>query len=192
MNKQEIDVKQKIIISAKKLFSEQGYEGTSVRKICDEAGVSLPLVSYHFGGKENVFLAILEPLEKLPFSVETGDPKLDLQKYLEVMIAFYQQDREISLIVRQELAMNSTRADKIITFIQNSTNKLKSILENGRDQGIFQFESLSNALRFILGCMSMISVSNTGMLEVIIGEKEVGDYPIEKEVIEFIYKGIRS
>ncbi|MBA2938711.1 TetR/AcrR family transcriptional regulator [Paenibacillus sp. CGMCC 1.16610] len=192
MNKQEIDVKQKIIISAKKLFSEQGYEGTSVRKICDEAGVSLPLVSYHFGGKENVFLAILEPLEKLPFSAETGDPKQDLQKYLEVMIAFYQQDREISLIVRQELAMNSTRADKIITFIQNSTNKLKSILENGRDQGVFQFESISNALRFILGCMSMISVSNTGMLEVILGEKELGDYPIEKEVIEFIYKGIRS
>lgn len=192
MNKQEIDVKHKIIISAKKLFSELGYEGTSVRKICDEAGVSLPLISYHFGGKENVFLAILEPLEKLPFSAETDDSKLDLQNYIEVMISFYQQEREISQIIRQELAMNSTRADKIITFIQNSTNKLKSILENGRDRGVFQFESITNTLRFILGCMSMISVSKVGLLEVIVGETEEGNYPIEKEVIDFIYKAIRS
>ncbi|MDD9270909.1 TetR/AcrR family transcriptional regulator [Paenibacillus sp. GCM10023248] len=191
MSKQELDVKHKIIISAKKLFAQQGYEGTSVRKICDEAGVSLPLISYHFGGKENVFLAILEPLEKLPFTPETGDPKQDLQNYLEVMIAFYQREREISQIIRQELAMNSTRADKIITFIQNSTNKLKSILENGRAKGVFEYQSTSNALRLILGCMSMVSVSKVGMMEVIIGETESNNYPIEQEVIDFIYKGIR-
>lgn len=192
MSKQEIDVKHKIIMSAKKLFSELGYDGTSVRKICDEAGVSLPLVSYHFGGKENVFLAILEPLEKLPYAPETGDPKQDLQNYLEVMISFYQQERELSQIIRQELAMNFTRSDKIIAFIQISTNKLKRILQNGRDNGIFQFESITNTMRFILGCLNMCSIAKVGALEVLIGQTEGNNYPIEKEVIEFIYKGIRS
>ncbi|OPH57828.1 hypothetical protein BC351_04850 [Paenibacillus ferrarius] len=192
MSKQEFDVKHKIIVSAKKLFSELGYDGTSVRKICDEAGVSLPLVSYHFGGKENVFLAILEPLSKLPYFPETGDPKQDLQNYLEVYISFYRQERELSQIIRQELAMNSARSDKIISFIQATTDKLKGILENGRDKGVFKFESTSNNVRFILGCLNMSSIAKVEMLEILIGQTDGTNYPIEKEVIEFIYKAIRS
>ncbi|MEC0229904.1 TetR/AcrR family transcriptional regulator [Paenibacillus alba] len=191
MSKQEFDVKHKIIVSAKKLFSELGYDGTSVRKICDEAGVSLPLVSYHFGGKENVFLAILEQLSKLPYFPETGDPKLDLQNYLEVYISFYRQERELSQIIRQELAMNSARSDKIISFIQATTDKLKGILENGRDKGVFKFESTSNNVRFILGCLTM-TFSKSEVLEILIGQTDSSNYPIEKEVFDFIYKAIRS
>lgn len=135
---------------------------------------------------------IHEPLEKLPFSPETGDPKLDLQNYLEVMLSFYKQERELSQIIRQELAMNSTRSDKIIAFIKTSTDKLKSILENGREKGIFQYESISNTVRFVLGCLNLTSIAKVGVLEVLIGQTEDNNYPIEKEVITFIYKGIRS
>src|SRR5690606_27757228 len=54
------DVKMRILLAAKTLFARQGYDATTVRQICDSAGVNIALVSYHFGGKENVFLALFE------------------------------------------------------------------------------------------------------------------------------------
>ena len=48
-------MKIRILLAAKKLFAKQGFDGTSVRQICEEAGANVALVSYYFGGKEKVF-----------------------------------------------------------------------------------------------------------------------------------------
>lgn len=56
----ESEMKMRILLAAKKLFAKQGFDGTSVRQICEEAGANVALVSYYFGGKENVFRALFE------------------------------------------------------------------------------------------------------------------------------------
>ena len=61
MAEQELDMKKmKILLAAKKLFAKNGYEATSVRQICEEAGANVALVSYYFGGKESVFYEIFK------------------------------------------------------------------------------------------------------------------------------------
>ncbi len=61
MVKMEYSDKQKqIILSAERLFSEKGYEGTSVRDIADEAGVNLAMISYYFGSKDKLMEALFE------------------------------------------------------------------------------------------------------------------------------------
>jgi AcrR family transcriptional regulator len=47
--------RQMILDAATRLFTEQGYEGTSVDDIAQEAGVSKQTVYSHFGSKENLF-----------------------------------------------------------------------------------------------------------------------------------------
>lgn len=42
------------------LFSKQGLEGVRTRQLADEAGVNQSAIPYHFGGKEGVYLAVLE------------------------------------------------------------------------------------------------------------------------------------
>lgn len=58
----------RIIASAEALFADNGYEGTSLRGIMAHAGVSISLISYHFGNKEGLLRAIFEskaePLNK--------------------------------------------------------------------------------------------------------------------------------
>lgn len=44
-----------ILDVAKKYFCEKGYEGTSVRDICKDAGANVSAIKYHFGGKENLY-----------------------------------------------------------------------------------------------------------------------------------------
>ena len=55
---QRMKTKEKILMVAALLFSENGFEGTSVRTICAKAGVNLALVNYHFGTKEQLYLEV--------------------------------------------------------------------------------------------------------------------------------------
>ena len=52
--------KQNIIRAATHLFAERGYDGTSTFQIAKEAGVTEPLIYYHFKGKDDLFSHILE------------------------------------------------------------------------------------------------------------------------------------
>lgn len=51
--------KQILIKTAIRLFAEQGYDGTTTLQISREAGVTEPLIYYHFKGKEELFTHIL-------------------------------------------------------------------------------------------------------------------------------------
>jgi AcrR family transcriptional regulator len=44
----------------RKLFSRQGFAGTSTRKIAAEAGCNLALINHYFGTKEGLLVAIVE------------------------------------------------------------------------------------------------------------------------------------
>jgi AcrR family transcriptional regulator len=51
--------KERILDTAESLFMEHGFEATGLRQITTDAGVNLAAVHYHFGGKEELFEAVL-------------------------------------------------------------------------------------------------------------------------------------
>jgi AcrR family transcriptional regulator len=53
------ETKEKIITSARILFADHGFEGTSIRDIAKAADVNVASVNYHFSNKENLFTEIL-------------------------------------------------------------------------------------------------------------------------------------
>lgn len=50
----------KLLESALRLFSEKGYEGTSIREIIEGAGVTRPVLYYYFENKEDLFTRLVE------------------------------------------------------------------------------------------------------------------------------------
>lgn len=50
----------KIMSAAIPLFAENGFAAVSVKEIAETANVNIALISYHFGGKENLYSTILE------------------------------------------------------------------------------------------------------------------------------------
>jgi AcrR family transcriptional regulator len=50
----------RILQKALELFSERGYDATSVREICEAAGVTKPTLYHFYGSKEGVYRAIVE------------------------------------------------------------------------------------------------------------------------------------
>jgi len=52
--------REQLIVVAKALFAEKGFEGTSVEEIAARADVSKPVVYEHFGGKEGLYAVIVD------------------------------------------------------------------------------------------------------------------------------------
>jgi AcrR family transcriptional regulator len=52
--------KQRILDAAERLFARHGFYGVSVRDITEAAGVDVALVSYHFGGKRELFATVFQ------------------------------------------------------------------------------------------------------------------------------------
>lgn len=50
----------KIVTAATELFAQKGFAAVSVKELADAAGVNIALISYYFGGKENLYTVVLE------------------------------------------------------------------------------------------------------------------------------------
>jgi AcrR family transcriptional regulator len=55
----------RILDVARDLFTEQGYEATSLREIADRLGFTKAALYYHFQSKEELMLALLAPIDEL-------------------------------------------------------------------------------------------------------------------------------
>ena len=52
--------REQLIMIARGLFAERGYDGTSVEEIAAHADVSKPVVYEHFGGKEGLYAVVVD------------------------------------------------------------------------------------------------------------------------------------
>src|SRR4051812_27558552 len=59
------DTREKILEVACRRFSEQGYDGTSLREIAEDLGFTKAALYYHFQSKDQIIQALLAPMEGL-------------------------------------------------------------------------------------------------------------------------------
>ncbi|WP_264534630.1 TetR/AcrR family transcriptional regulator [Flavobacterium sp. N1736] len=140
------DKKIQILEVAEKLFSEKGFEGTSIRDISKHAKINIAMVSYYFGSKERL-------LEALIF-YKTSDIKLQLEnllqekleplekvnKLIEIYINRINCNRGIYRILHFELT-SKKREQNLLAFTELKKGNLKSletIIQEGQSKGVFR------------------------------------------------------
>ncbi|HWI72909.1 MAG TPA: TetR family transcriptional regulator [Baekduia sp.] len=69
-----------LLDAAGSLFDERGYQGATVRDIGERAGVDPALIARYFGGKEGLYLAVLEDVDPAPGS---DDPSAVFARLLD-------------------------------------------------------------------------------------------------------------
>lgn len=88
MTTNDLEARQKILDVARSLFAVKGFDGVSVRDITSEAHVNLSLVSYHFGGKEGLYRAVVtEHVTHVKGIVESVLAEFDKEMTKESFIA---------------------------------------------------------------------------------------------------------
>ncbi|HEX2948596.1 MAG TPA: TetR/AcrR family transcriptional regulator [Armatimonadota bacterium] len=53
------DMRERILLSAEKVFAQKGYAAASIRELCEAAGVNRALIYYYFTDKAELYRAVL-------------------------------------------------------------------------------------------------------------------------------------
>ena len=142
-----MDARQKILSSATKLFSTQGYGNTSLAQVAKEAQVSKALIFWHFASKDDLFrTAVTDSLA--PYSIDVLEALSGLDelgqigKLIDVYFEFVSQNVYsvrflLSLVVREEKNLDDV-LDRTTELFRIYRNLLADILQTGREKGTFR------------------------------------------------------
>lgn len=125
INGHPISAKESIRKAAAELFAEKGYAATSTREICARAGITKPVLYYHFGSKEELYESLVQDCyneyqRELRRASRRG--RTTREKLLEVLLAMFSFSRrnhnEYRMAVRMLIAPE--RESPAIDFIEMS------------------------------------------------------------------------
>lgn len=112
----------RIVEAAVRRFSERSFDGASMREIAADAGVTQPLISYHFGTKEELWQAavasIFERLDRTINDRATGlrgvDDVATAKLIVREFIVFSARNPELHRIITQESKADGPRMDHLV------------------------------------------------------------------------------
>jgi AcrR family transcriptional regulator len=188
----ETDVKLRILAAAKGLFAKHGFEGTSIRQICEEAGANVALVSYHFGGKENLFGSLFEnyfPNSRIASIHADMDPITGVKLIIREVTAFRQADPQLITIIQQEIIMNTPRIQKIREHVMPMWKLLRKWMLEGRERGLLRFGSIDTAFMSVVG--TLLFHRKQEYWSVMLEEEPQDLETMTRELTEYIMLGLQ-
>lgn len=141
----DVDARGKILETATRLFSTQGYGATSLSQVAKEANVSKALIFWHFESKEKLFHAALQRTLE-PYLINVVDAleglgELDqILKLIDLYYVFVHDHLEsirfvLGLIIREERPPDDP-VERIAELFRIYRNLLTDILESARRKGL--------------------------------------------------------
>lgn len=130
-----------LIQAGRRLFSQGGYDGTSVRAITREAGANLGAITYHFGSKEALYREVLDqvlgPLASLLEQTAHG-PGTTLERVDRVIrtyVRFLARNGDVPKLLLQEIAAGKGPPAPVMELIRRVSTLLSGMLREGQAQG---------------------------------------------------------
>ncbi len=105
--------RQRILLAARKVFAEAGYEKATIRGIAELSGVDKASVIKHFGSKQDLFDEAVQwtvPVDELT----TADPAQTAQNFLQGMLNAWAADPDGPMAVLLRTAMTSPDALELL------------------------------------------------------------------------------
>ncbi len=104
----EVNKREKILDSARILFAKNGYFGTSMREIADQAGVNKALLFYYFGSKKKLYHEVLKDMvAKFRAFIKRGKEEFKeegvLSSTIKSYIKLFSAHREVAKIFLREV-----------------------------------------------------------------------------------------
>ena len=102
-----MEMRDKILAHATRLFAEKGADGTSLQDIADAVGVKKPSLLYHFPSKEALHDRVLEHLlsrwnEALPRLLKAAAREDRFDAILDETLRFFAEDRDRARLLLRE------------------------------------------------------------------------------------------
>ncbi len=181
-----METREKIKEVAAELFSQRGYDGVSVRDIVMKAKVNLGAITYHFGGKENLYRELIVDMagalkENLTeISQKKGCPTEKFKEFIRLYLTYIHTKPIRARMVFREMAMGDKRfLDIIYPYIHANSMILFGIMEEGIKKGEFRKMDARLAVYSMVGnCLQFIQLQP--VLKRLLKNEKINDEFLEK------------
>jgi AcrR family transcriptional regulator len=141
----------KIREEAIKQFAQKGYDGTSIKDITKEIGITAPALYAHYSSKEDLFLNIFcEAVEDLISSIRRAIVTSDSESVEKILYSIYSayinevfsKNPKSLLILRNTMFPCESLTEKVVEIVLNAnrdlSSRIKSVFEQGMKDGIIK------------------------------------------------------
>ena len=155
--------RERILAAAIQAFAAGGFQGVSTREIAEAAGVTDPLLFYHFKSKADLYLAaVQDQLEKLGQGLDTAlsattDAKARLRSFVEVYLHYFIEfEPGLTVTLRELHGIPAPVAGEIsATHHRTVTARLEEILVDGVASGAFRPLNVAACALAIIGILQI-------------------------------------
>lgn len=134
----------RILAAATELFSERSFDGATMREIASQAGVTQPLVNYHFRSKDELWQAAVDSLFELldetmrerTRGLRGVDPITTAKLLVREFVVFSARNPQLHRIIMQESKADGPRMDYLVDnhvrpIYDRTTAMLATLSERG-------------------------------------------------------------
>lgn len=150
--------RERILVSALKLFANETYQGVTMDRVAEAAGVAKGTLYLYFPSKEALYLGILsDGLQSIAERYQaTMDPRVGigerLRRAINASIQFYDERRDLlRLLATEEPRLAEQRHRLIEEWRERGFRFFTSLIEEGIQSGIFSPTDSRLATLAILG-----------------------------------------
>ena len=154
-----------ILATARDLFYDVGFHGTTVRDIAGRVGVTVPALYYHHANKEAILAALLDRsisnvIERCEQALsEAGDDPASRFRNLIECLALYMANHRKSAAMDAEIRALSPAARKLYSIQRRRVEQMvEDTISRGVAAGVFDVTSPSDTGRALLGMIQAITL----------------------------------
>jgi AcrR family transcriptional regulator len=135
--------------AALRLFARYGFEGTGIRKIADEAGITVASLYYYVGSKEELLEQMMdESMSQLlaPARAVTGDPAQRICVLVDLHVRRHARESQLCRVGDTELrSLSRTRRARIVALRDEYQAIWADAITSGVQSGAFAVPDASIA-----------------------------------------------
>jgi len=188
--------REKLLESAKVLFSQKGYYATSVEDIVESAGFSKGTFYFYFKSKEELFKSLVEEMhlnivKRLENFLERDLPLEDaLIEYAKVFLEDIYQNRHIAQIFLFQLVGTNEEFRKLYyTKVSHLREMLTKMVDRAIQRGEINYKNAENIVNLYAGFLRIL------VLEYVFREKEPDLERVKRlaqEGVKVLFRGLKN
>ncbi len=135
------DTRAALLAAGRAAFSRGGFDGVSVRDITRDAGVNLGAVTYHFGSKRGLYVAVLVDgltpmVDRMGRAAASpGKPMERLETVVEELFDYLAENPDLPRLMLQEVAAGKRPPAELVALLQRNAGYVAAIVAEGATDG---------------------------------------------------------
>jgi len=183
------DVRKRILLAAEKLFAERGFEGTSVQKITETAGVNKAMIYYYFHDKLSLYRELLRVgLESVRAALDEAMKHAGAEQRLRAFLTTYYEivaarPQLAHLVYGAILGYGPRRENNLASQLRLHIKRLEKIIDEGQRVGELK------PIDSMLTAYSFFGMSNIFVTAHIVAGKALDIPTIVEHTLQLFFHG---